>query len=435
MSEWILATLLGLLILADFLFLLAAYSLRVFSRSRLDDICRLRGRESRFSDILKRDDDAQVVCDIMATVLTGALVGWALTKGNLLEATSPDGWQWFLHAISLLSLLFGVVFFAMIFPWMIARVGGERFLYFFWPCLRLLLTLFGPLLAMIHRLDQLIHRMSGKQQSDNGDAASITEEIRTVVDEGQREGALEHEARTMIHRVMELRDEDTASIMTPRTDMVCIRSDATLEEARETLLEAGHSRVPVIGKTTDDIVGILYAKDLLRYVNTQNGQQAELKDIVREPYYVPETSGLDNLLEMMKRKRVHMAIVVDEYGGVAGLVSMEDILEEIVGEIVDEYDDAEETGIVTISPDIVEVDARVHIDDLNEQFPFELPEDADYDTIGGFVFRQLGRVPVKDDTFTWKQLQVTVLGADKRRIHKVRLELDKSLAESNAQNE
>ena len=200
------------------------------------------------------------------------------------------------------------------------------------------------------------------------------------------------------------------------------------------MLQAGHSRIPVIGETTDDILGILYAKDLLRHIDGVNGRQLTLKEIVREPFYVPEATGIDKLLEMMKRERVHMAIVVDEYGGVAGLVSMEDILEEIVGEIVDEYDAAEETGIVTVGPDIIDVDSRVHIGDLNEQFQLDLPEDADYETVGGFVFRQLGRIPTDGDEFTWGRLRVTVKKADKRRIHKIRLQRDESLGENEAEH-
>ena len=128
----------------------------------------------------------------------------------------------------------------------------------------------------------------------------------------------------------------------------------------------------------------------------------------------------------MKRKRVHIAIVIDEYGGVAGLVSMEDILEEIVGEIVDEYDDAEETGILNISPDVIDVESRVHIDDLNEQFDFGLPEDGDFETIGGFVFHNLGRVPIPEEQFIWQQLRFTVKSADQRSIHMLRIECDRT---------
>ena len=228
----------------------------------------------------------------------------------------------------------------------------------------------------------------------------------------------------MIHRVMELQEEDTAAIMTPRTDMFCIEADSTIEQARERFLEAGHSRVPVIGKTTDDIVGVLYAKDLLRYLHNDPEQTIALRDIVREPFYVPETTGIDTLLEMMKRRHVHIAIVIDEYSGVAGLVTMEDILEEIVGEIVDEYDTAEDDGIRPIEPGVIEVEARVHIDDLNERFGFDLPEDDDFDTIGGFVYTQFGHIPGQGESFTWRNLRFHVLSADKRKIHHLRIEAE-----------
>ena len=147
----------------------------------------------------------------------------------------------------------------------------------------------------------------------------------------------------MIDRVMELHDEDAAAVMTPRTDMICLRVDASLEDARRQLLEAGHTRVPVIGETTDDIVGILYAKDILGHLKVDvSSAPGGLREVVREPFYVPETTGIDTLLETLKHEQVHLAIVLDEYGGVAGLVTLEDILEEIVGEIEDEYEPQEE---------------------------------------------------------------------------------------------
>jgi CBS domain containing-hemolysin-like protein len=148
---------------------------------------------------------------------------------------------------------------------------------------------------------------------------------------------------------------------------------------------------------------------------------------VREPYYVPETMGIDTLLQTLKRQRVHLAIVLDEYGGVAGLVSLEDILEEIVGEIADEYDLAVAEQIDMISPGVMELDARVHVDDLNERFEYGLPEDGDFETIGGFVFSILGRIPVSGEDFTWQNLRFTVLDADKRKINRLRIEVDYSL--------
>jgi len=427
-SGWPEASLFALLVVVDFLILLATSSLRDFSRSRLDEICLAKDRRDRFGDVLRWDEEVLLVCELLAVLLTAVLVGVLVHWGEFFTLPKPDWQEWLLYIARVAGTAIALLVFAVVLPWTIARAGGERFLFHAWPLLRTLQRLLRPATVALQRLDELMHRLSGRERLENGELSSITEEIRTVVDEGQREGLLEHEARRMIHRVMELQDVDAGAIMTPRTEMFCIRADATLEEARELLLQAGHSRVPVIGETTDDIKGILYAKDLLQFVNMDHGTETPLVDIVREPFYVPETTPIDKLLETMKRERVHLAIVVDEYGGVAGLVSMEDILEEIVGDIVDEYDAAEETGIARISDDVIDVHARVHIDDLNEQFGFDLPEDADYDTISGFVFHQLGRIPAVGETFTWGQLRVTVQDADRRRIKRIRVERDRSLA-------
>ncbi|GAB4137391.1 MAG: hemolysin family protein [Planctomycetaceae bacterium] len=429
MSGVIPAILVGSLLTLDFLLILAAYSLRGFSRSRLSEICSERGQSNRFGDILKGHQQTLFAVELYAAGVLIVLVGFghAWLAESFAPITDPLSAVLLVGRILfMLAILLGVV---VVFPWTLARVAGEQILCRLWPLLNVLTMLARPVLSLSERLDRLIHRIAGRELPDNDDAETLTDEIRTVVDEGQREGLIESEAGSMIQRVMELRKDDTASIMTPRTDMVCIRVDCSIEEAREQLLQAGHSRIPVIGDTTDDIVGILYAKDLLKYLKSEETHpETTLRQIVREPYYVPETTGIDTLLENMKRKRVHLAIVVDEYGGVAGLVSMEDILEEIVGEIVDEYDSALETGISMVSPDVIEVESRVHIDDLNEQFDCGLPEDGDYETIGGFVFHELGRVPTNGETFVWNQLRFTVKSADQRRIHKLQIVFDKTLA-------
>ncbi len=299
--------------------------------------------------------------------------------------------------------------------------------------IRLFRKTLSPGLRIAARFDQLAHRLAGVPEPTAGTLPRLTQEILSVIDEGQREGILEPQARTMIHRVMELQQEDVAAIMTPRTEMHVLREDAPLDQARRELLEGGHSRVPIVGETIDDIIGILYAKDLLRHIDNTNGRAVTLKDIVRDAIYVPETTGIDNLLERMKREHVHIAIVIDEYSGVAGLVTLEDILEEIVGEITDEYDPEEEEEIHHISEDVIEVDARVHVDELNDLFQFDLPEDGDFETIGGFVFNQLGRVPKSRETFTWRNLRVTVLGVGKQKIHKLRIEIDRTVSLTTAE--
>lgn len=429
MIGYLLPTVSLVLFVVSFFSVLAMYSLQDFSRSRLDDICRGQGREQRFGLILRRHEDALLasgyLCLLSVALLAVVLVLWL----GLLEPvanTTADWWTRILEVLLVAGILVPTM---VVVPWAVARVAGERFLCRCWPLLNVLLMLLRPLIVAARRLDTLVHRLSGlpdphREGPHKEDIVAISEEIRTVVDEGEREGLLEQEARTMIHRVMELQEEDTAAIMTPRTDMFCIGADSTIEEARERFLEAGHSRVPVIGETTDDIVGILYAKDLLRYLNSNPEQVIALRDIVREPFYVPETTGIDTLLEMMKRRHVHIAIVIDEYSGVAGLVTMEDILEEIVGEIVDEYDTAEDDGIRPVEPGVIEVESRVHIDDLNERFGFDLPENDDFDTIGGFVYTQFGRIPEQGESFTWRNLLFRVLSADKRRLHHLRIEAE-----------
>lgn len=411
---------------------LACYSLRDFSWSRLEDICRRRRREDRLNAIMKRYEDVLLAVELLQVVsivtLAGA-VSWWLVVPLFLEGSQHLTAAQFVLRIAVLLPVLTIT--AVMLPWTAARLWGELILCTAWPVLDLVRILATPIIRLLREFDKLAHRLLGFEPPESDDSDTITDEIRTVVDEGQREGLLESSARTMIHRVMELQDVDVADIMTPRTAMVCIPADASLETARQVFLEQGHSRVPVIGKTTDDIVGMLYAKDLLRYIDARPAaEQTALAKIAREPFYVPETMGIDTLLKSFKRERVHLAIVLDEYGGVAGLVTMEDILEEIVGEIVDEYDQGVAEKIHQIAPGVSEVDARAHIDDVNEQLGLNLPSDRDFDTIGGFIFSLLGRIPVQGEQFPWEQYRFTVLEADKRKIVRVRIEVDQPITAS-----
>jgi CBS domain containing-hemolysin-like protein len=216
--------------------------------------------------------------------------------------------------------------------------------------------------------------------------------------------------------------------------MVCVQADDALDSARKMLIEEGHSRVPVIGKSPDDVLGVLYAKDLLQHLTPQPDAKATLADIAREPFFVPETMSIDTLLKTFKRGHVHLAIVLDEYGGVAGIVTMEDVLEEIVGEIADEYDEsAPLEPIRAVAPGVHEVDARLHLDDVNERLQLQLPTDGDYDTIGGFAFSLLGRIPRKGEQFSWEQVRFVVVDADARTIHRLRIEVDVSSTHAGAE--
>ncbi|MDA0282409.1 MAG: hemolysin family protein [Planctomycetota bacterium] len=409
---------------------IACYSLRGFSRAELDEVCEQRGRADRFLDILKNWEAALVACEAVLTLASLAYVAVAIVKWDLLLSGtfSPAQYgEWFDLGMRWVILFLSLLLFAIVFPKSVAQVSGEWFLCRSWPLIQAAVTVVRPVVSLAGSVDTLFHRLYGIEQADPNDPNALTDEIRTVVDAGERMGAINASTGSMIDQVMDLKDADVGSVMTPRTETRFIRADMTVAEARAEILESRHTRIPVIGESTDDIKGILYAKDLLRYVDCSPEEMPSISEICREAMYVPETTGVDRLLETMNRKRVHMAIVLDEYGGVAGLVTMEDLLEEIVGEIADEDDDEEVDPVKRLSPTINEVDGRVHIDDLVEEFDYDLPEERDFDTIGGFVFSQLGRIPEVSETLEYGTLRFTILEADPRRILKLRIESDDSL--------
>lgn len=409
---------------------IACYSLRGFSRAELDELCQERGKASRFLDVLKNWEAALVGCEAILFAISLAYVSVVIFHWDLFLQTDNQpasvsdwfdfGMRWIMQVVTLLT-------FGIIFPRSVAQVSGERFLYRTWPLIQAVITVLRPVIGVATKIDTLFHRLYGVDQTDPNDPETLTEEIRTVVDAGERMGAINASTGSMIDQVMDLKDADVASVMTPRTETRFIRADMTIAEARAEILDSKHTRIPVIGESTDDIKGILYAKDLLQYVDCQPEEMPTIPEICRDAMYVPETTAVDRLLETMNRKRVHMAIVLDEYGGVAGLVTMEDLLEEIVGEIVDEDDEEEIDPVKRLSSTINEVDGRVHIDDLVEEFDYDLPEDQDFDTIGGFVFSQLGRIPEVSEQLEYGTLRFTVLEADPRRILKLRIECDESL--------
>ncbi|MGQ9500947.1 MAG: hemolysin family protein [Anaerolineae bacterium] len=247
---------------------------------------------------------------------------------------------------------------------------------------------------------------------------TVTEEqIKTLVDAGEEGGIIEEEEKEMIYSIFELGDTLAREVMVPRIDMVALEVNTSIEEALRVIVEVGHSRIPVYDETTDNIVGILYAKDILKC--WPHFETLRLRDILREPYFVPETKPVDELLQELQRRKVHIAIVVDEYGGVAGLVTIEDILEEIVGEIQDEYD-SEEPSLVLLSPDEVICEGRTDLDDINAALHADLPTDVS-DTVGGLIYSCLGRVAVAGDQVRFGDLELSVLAVTGRRIKKVRV--------------
>jgi CBS domain containing-hemolysin-like protein len=242
------------------------------------------------------------------------------------------------------------------------------------------------------------------------------EEIRNLLDVAEEEEEIEEEERELITSIFEFGDTVVREVMVPRPDMVAIRSDSTLNEALNKIIEGGYSRIPLYEGDTDNIIGVLYAKDLLKKVH-EGDEEVKLTSLGRAPMFVPEQKKVAELLREMQHERNHMAIVVDEYGGTAGLVTIEDLIEEIVGEIVDEYD-VEEPLVEPIDDDTIRVDAKMPIDEINELLTVDLPHD-EWDTVGGLVFGLTGRVPVQGETVTYDSLRFKTERVTGRRIQKV----------------
>jgi CBS domain containing-hemolysin-like protein len=242
------------------------------------------------------------------------------------------------------------------------------------------------------------------------------EEIRHMSDGEEEEEEIEEEERELIHSIFEFGDTVVREVMVPRPDMVTLKVSASRDEALEQIVEAGYSRIPLYDGDTDNIVGVLYAKDLLKKMH-ESEAPVKLASIARAPTFVPETKKVAELLREMQEQRVHMAVVVDEYGGTAGLVTIEDLLEEIVGEIVDEYD-VEEPLVEPIDDQSIRVDAKMPIDEVNELLSVELPHE-EWDTVGGLVFGLTGRVPVAGERVRYDSVEFVTERVAGRRVQKV----------------
>ena len=274
-----------------------------------------------------------------------------------------------------------------------------------------------PLVFVLTAVTRLILRIMGAKAQVRGPFVT-EEELKMLVSVGEEEGVLEEEEREMIHGIFEMGDMRVREVMVPRTDLVAIEVKEPVEKAVELVTKHGHTRIPVYEGNLDHIVGVLYAKDLLRAV--VRGEQKALREIARKPYFTPESNKVQDVLRDLRKNRVHMAIVVDEYGGTAGAVTIEDILEEIVGPIQDEYDIGEEDEIQFISPNEVVLDGRVSVDDVNELLKLEIAAD-DYDTIGGYVLNQLGAAPKVGATLKLGNAELRVEAVQGTRIKKVRI--------------
>jgi putative hemolysin len=406
-------------------------SLRELSRTTLEEIAEIRARaggRERVRHIL-RDVEGhaaavglpRVVCNLVFVV---AIIGW-LTQVRGLAAPG------------LIEISLGIAFstlavwlFGLVLPASIARHAGEVTVYSWTPLLRVAYVLTAPVRSVLGFVDEVVRRLSGKGEFDGANA--MEEELLSVVEEAQQEGHVDQSEKEMIEAVVEFRNLTVSQVMTPRTEIEAMELSNDLGAVTAMMRRSSHSRIPVYEGNLDSIAGVFYVKDLIRWLageGSRGGRTFDLRSLLRPALFVPETKTVRELLRELLAKRVHIAIVADEFGGTAGLVTFEDIVEELVGDIQDEYEHAPEvtTGVVVDRTGrTATIDARTYIDDANDELGvlgIELPESEDYDTVGGYVTVTLGRIPPAGEVIEREGVRLTVLEAEPTRVVRVRLDV------------
>ena len=399
--------------------------LRDFSRHEFEEYCRRRKKLSRMDQVLDDYEEVSVAVETLQVVGTAITVvagfSWLQTTFHDNTYTSANSVSEMVAGIGagIMLLLAATVWL----PWAVVQFASAPFLFHTWPSWRLIGWLLWPLSLGARFADEVMQRLTGVTEDEHSEEEAFEDEIRSIVTEGLHEGHLEADAREMIEAVIELGDVDVADIMTPRSNVEAFDISSTWGEAVHFVTECARTRIPVYEGKFDRIVGILYAKDLIpELLKPADQQERKIAALLRKPWFVPKSKKVDDLLRDFLRTHNHMAIVVDEFQANVGVVTIEDALEEIVGEIIDEYDEEEEPEIRQIDDHNSEVLGSAHIDEINDFLGLDLPEDEEYDTIAGYVLTRFGRIPRRDDVIETDGMRIVVLDANRRKVLKVKLE-------------
>ncbi len=400
---------------------IAALKLALLRPSRVMVAHRLEvtGRENAARWLSRNFDAAICALSLLRTFARLAVFVLVLAETIQLRTQAPLSWP-DLAISGLISVMLLWVFTSVLAA-ALARHVGAGLVSSGLPIIQLVTRSCWPLTKGVSFIDEVVRRLSGANLHDDDE---IEAELLRSIDQTQREGGLDEAAADMLENVVEFTNTDVAQIMTPRTDIEGIELTDDLAEIRAFIADVGHSRIPVYRDNLDTILGILYVRDLVPLLG-EDVNNFRLEPLLRQPNIVPGVKPVRDLLSDFQRSEIHLAIVVDEYGGTEGLVTIEDVLEEIVGEIRDEHepDGDEEPVLVTIDETRAEADGRFHIDDLNERLGLQLPEDDDFDTIGGFVLAQLGHVPTVGEMFESHEARFTALATAPTHVQRVGIEL------------
>jgi putative hemolysin len=424
------------LILVGGVFAAAEIALITVRRHRLDQLAEEGRRGARTARRLVEDPQRFLATIQVAITFLGFLasaVGAVAFSSVIADAVAVIPWPPIQDAAETIAFILVTLLIALtsiivgeLVPKTLALNFPERFSLIVARPLSVMERAINPLVWLTTTISGFLVRLLGGRERPQSGLLSV-EELKLLVETGSAQGQIEEAEKEMIHGVIELGDKQVHEVMVPRIGIKAVEVDEPMDDVLDLIVRAGHSRVPVFRENLDNIVGILYAKDLLPYLrpNAGNGEPIDFRSLARPAAYVPETKRVDELLAEMRSARRHIAIVVDEYGGTAGLVTIEDLVEEIVGDIQDEYD-IEESLVEMVETDgdrrAYRIDGRVTMDDLRDLFDLGDAEEEDeeaYDTVGGLIIHRVGRIPLVGTEVEFRGLTLRVLAADSRRVSKV----------------
>jgi putative hemolysin len=392
---------------------LVEFSLLRLKRTRIRELIESESDEDWLDFWLKRSERFWLTSLVVGNVarLTAGITLFVLVRGWL----GFGEWPLILLSLAVASVV--IITLTEIVPRAIGRAFGER-------CARYVLLPMGILSIAVWALTypfMILIRLFGKllhvRESLNP-VADFEGDIMDILKTSDKSTELEEDEKELISSVVEFTDTIAREVMVPRVDLVAVDDTATLREIHEKIMDTGHSRLPIYHETIDNIVGIFYARDLLKLVNSGDLSRHLAIDEMHEPIFVPETKNVNDLLQEFQQKKMNVAIVVDEYGGTAGLITIKDLLEEIVGEMQDE-DDHEETLFTHAEDGSYLVDAKMPIDDVSDALNISIPESSEYETVGGYIYTTLGKIPHKDEVFQRDGVLIKVVEVNDRKIHKV----------------
>lgn len=430
----------ALLVLVNGVFVASEIALVTFRRSRIRQLSdEGDARAVRVGRMVEKPGRLLATIQIGITFvgfLAAAFAGASIAR-NVADGIRETPLEGSADLLALLLVTLVVSFVTIVFgelvPKTLALAHAERYALVLARPVEIMGRILSPVVWVLTTITRAITRLLGVR--DIPVEAITAEELRILIERGGEQGTLEAEEEQMIGGVLELGARRVHEVMVARVDIVALADDAPLSEIVETIVREGHSRIPVYEESIDNVVGLLYAKDLLPYLVGEDNPPPT-RALVRTPLFVPESMLVDDLLHSLQRRRVHLAIVLDEYGGTAGLVSIEDLIEEIVGEIQDEYDE-EEPLIVPLGEDEARVDGRADVDDLLEHFETTLDGDdqEQFDTVGGLVYHHIGGIPKVGDKVEVDGLSLTVEATDGRRVRLVNVQRVEPSADASANHE